>query len=51
MKEFEKTVRFHRKMHGEFFEKEELLYIVKIKSLFRSYRTEGKRLFRAVGGI
>jgi len=25
MKEFEKTVRFHRKMHGEFFEKEELL--------------------------
>lgn len=51
MKEFEKTVRFHRKMHGEFLRKKSYYSIVKIKSLFRSYRTEGKCLFRAIGGI
>lgn len=51
MKEFEKTCVFIGKCKEYFLRKKSYYSIVKIKSLFRSSRAEGKRFFRAIGGI
>lgn len=51
MKEFEKTCVFIGKCTESFLRKKSYYSIVKIKSLFRSYRAESERFFRAIGGI